>query len=85
MRNPRRIPRILAKLQASWEAHPDLRLGQIVSNAALDKDVFFIEDEVLEASIPEVPQRLNKPGDNPCGEIPLEPRGTCKLQGSEET
>ena len=65
MRNPRRIHRILAKLQAYWEAHPDLRVGQIVSNAAPDKDVFYIEDEVLEANIPKVPRRLNEPGDDP--------------------
>lgn len=73
MRNPRRIPRIMAKLLAYWEANPDLRLGQIVSNAAPGQDVFYIEDDVLEASIPDVPRRLNKPGDNPCGEIPMEP------------
>lgn len=32
MRDPTRIPRILAKLATAWEASPDLRLGQLVEN-----------------------------------------------------
>lgn len=72
MRDPTRIPRILAKLQAYWEANPDVRLGQIVmSLAPTTIDMFYAEDEVLEANIPEVPRRLNKPGG-----IPLEQEKT---------
>ena len=36
MRNPDRIPIILARLQEIWIAHPDLRLGQLLSISGLD-------------------------------------------------
>ena len=57
MRDPTRIPRILRKLQAYWEANPDLRLGQIVMNLTPREDVYNVEDIVLEANIPEVPRK----------------------------
>lgn len=52
MRDPARIDAILRALRAAWEAQPDLRLGQLVSNAAhvggwRDPDVFHAEDDVL--------------------------------------
>lgn len=45
MRDEKRIPQILRELQTYWEAHPDLRLGQILYNVSYPKDVFYIEDE----------------------------------------
>ena len=50
MRDPRRIPGVLEKLRAAWEAAPDLRLGQLVCVLALDAgfgDAFHIEDDSL--------------------------------------
>lgn len=54
MRDPNRIPEVLAALGLYWMNHPDLRLGQIVVNAcggpmtmAEDVDVFNVEDDVL--------------------------------------
>jgi hypothetical protein len=32
MRNPKRIPKVLAKLQKAWELQPDWRLGQLLVN-----------------------------------------------------
>ena len=55
MRDPARIPRILGKLRAYWLTHADLRLGQIVSNAARDLTpggagpAFYMEDDDLDA------------------------------------
>lgn len=49
-RDPDRIDDILEQLEDYWEDHPDLRLGQIVSNIAQKEgvdDPFFIEDEEL--------------------------------------
>ena len=53
VREPSRIPIILEKLRIYWEANPDLRLGQIISNAASMKgvDPFYIEDSVTLAAI----------------------------------
>ena len=47
MRDPKRIPRMLILLWKIWEKHPDLRLGQIVSNVTPgpDPDPFYLEDE----------------------------------------
>jgi uncharacterized protein YihD (DUF1040 family) len=42
MRNPDRIPEVLAGLGAYWEKHPDLRLGQILGNLRID---YYTEDD----------------------------------------
>ena len=48
MRDPERIPNLLARLERVWKAHPDLRLGQLISNTAKDEfTLFYIEDEEL--------------------------------------
>lgn len=47
MRDPKRIPKLLAAIQAYWEKNPDLRLGQLVRNLAGDEDVFYVEDSKL--------------------------------------
>jgi uncharacterized protein YihD (DUF1040 family) len=51
VRNPARIDGILAALKAAWEKCPDLRLGQLVVNAAAPnqpcQEVFHIEDQAL--------------------------------------
>ena len=68
MRDPARIPKVLAALHAFWEKNPDLRLGQIISNLTPNKyhhtieiDKVAREDEhgkreweVVTASIPDV-------------------------------
>lgn len=47
MRDVNRIRPLMERLIAAWERHPDLRLGQIVSNASPGWDSFNIEDEKL--------------------------------------
>lgn len=51
MRDPARIAPMLEALRRAWEKCPDLRLGQIVSNAARQHpawpDVFSVEDDVI--------------------------------------
>jgi len=49
LRDPLRIPKILALLEEYWHRFPDMRLGQIVSNAAneLEMPVYYMEDEEL--------------------------------------
>lgn len=60
MRDPKRIEPTLRALAMYWHAHPDLRLGQIVSNAAtlstefLTPQPFYIEDDMLVAGIVEL-------------------------------
>ena len=44
MRDPKRIPRIINKLEKYWEDNPDYRLGQLVSNIS----GFYTEDDDLE-------------------------------------
>lgn len=54
MRDPARIPRLLALVERIWRRYPDLRLGQIIVNALPDRfenDPFFIEDSDLEAAL----------------------------------
>jgi len=51
-RNPNRIPRIMAKLQALWEEYPDLRLGQLIMNIdGTNKDFWHVEDSEWEKKI----------------------------------
>lgn len=51
MRDPNRIPRVIAALGAAWYANPDLRLGQLVSSAAAlatsTSDPFYVEDDKM--------------------------------------
>jgi hypothetical protein len=47
VRDPERIGPILERLRRVWEMHPDLRLGQIITNARYDRDVYYAEDEAL--------------------------------------
>lgn len=42
MRDPNRIPVIIAALGELWQKNPDLRLGQIISNASIQ---FYTEDD----------------------------------------
>jgi uncharacterized protein YihD (DUF1040 family) len=57
VRDPERIERILKTLKKTWEAEPDLRLGQLIVNSmrSLDlfhmKDLFYVEDEDMEELI----------------------------------
>lgn len=59
MRNPDRIDPIIDLLRAAWHASPDLRLGQLISNAhALApfsaNDLFYAEDVPLAEGIQRV-------------------------------
>lgn len=51
MRDPKRIPYVLADIQRIWEDHPDLRLGQLLYAACYTfpsgPDLFNIEDDEL--------------------------------------
>ena len=53
MRNPKRIEPLLNLIKKIWEKQPDLRLTQLLSNAALssgewsDNDLYHLEDDKL--------------------------------------
>lgn len=50
MRDPARIPRILEALRVEWEKTPDLRLGQLLCNAArvpAPYQLYYVRDEEL--------------------------------------
>jgi len=46
VRNPHRIPYVLAAIGDSWAESPDLRLGQVVANVS-DGDPYQLEDDEL--------------------------------------
>lgn len=53
MRNPKRIPEVVTIISNVWKKYPDLRLGQLLSNALCmgaevdPANLFYIEDEKL--------------------------------------
>jgi uncharacterized protein YihD (DUF1040 family) len=56
MRDPNRIPRVLAKLKLLWHNNPDLRLGQLLLNINAyatggSLDAFNTEDDKMEEVI----------------------------------
>lgn len=52
MRNPKKITRILKKVEKLWKKYPDLRLGQLIMNLAYDNiDPYYMEDKKLETRI----------------------------------
>lgn len=55
MKDPKRINKIIDILKSYWNSHPDLRLGQILSNIASSCgegiDTFYLEDDVLKEKL----------------------------------
>lgn len=47
MRDIERIDNILLEIKTIWEEHPDLRLGQLLSNIISGDNLYYIEDEDL--------------------------------------
>lgn len=46
MRDPKRIPETLNRLQEVWKKFPDLRLGQLIGNVFKDTPgAYYVEDE----------------------------------------
>ena len=50
-RDPARIGPVLEALAEVWRAQPDLRLGQLITIAAGQNDVFNIEEDKLVAGL----------------------------------
>lgn len=62
-RDPRRINRVLLKLESAWNLEPDWRLGQLISNlqGPGPQDVFYPEDEQWEERLDQfISERLEK-------------------------
>ena len=59
MRDPNRIPNVLAVLGRVWYENPDWRLGQVIANAVrqtgrFDCDPFYIEDDEMVEALKEL-------------------------------
>jgi uncharacterized protein YihD (DUF1040 family) len=50
MRDPKRIERILGKIEKIWKKCPDLRLCQLLDYLS-DEDMFYYEDSWLEEKL----------------------------------
>jgi hypothetical protein len=64
MRDPARIDEVLELLRVVWTLEPDLRLGQLVYNAARIRDpalhdVFSIEDSSLQEGLVRYLEQIN--------------------------
>ena len=44
MRDPKRIPKILKRIERLWKKYPDLRLGQLIVNVYGINDIYYKED-----------------------------------------
>ncbi len=51
MREFERIDRITNLINKVWKKYPELRLGQLITNAVRALDIFYIEDEILEEKL----------------------------------
>ena len=47
MRDPSRIDATLEAIEVYWKENPDLRLMQLLLNAATTIDPYYLEDEAL--------------------------------------
>lgn len=49
MRDIKRIPEVVTRLQKVWEKHPDLRLGQLILNieGQCNTPIYYLEDDEL--------------------------------------
>jgi hypothetical protein len=71
MRDPKRIPKIIEKLQKVWEQNPDLRLGQLIVNlvprnrdSMWVSDPFYVEDNEWESSLDSRLEEIKNDGEN---------------------
>jgi hypothetical protein len=51
MRNPDRIDIILNLIEKIWKHYPDLRFGQLIENILYADNIFYTEDDELEAKL----------------------------------
>ena len=68
MRDPERISVVLEQIERLWRAHPDWRLGQLISNLAAWSDptqssVWEIEDDVLVTEIQRHLAQIEQPAE----------------------
>ena len=66
MRDPKRIDRMLKKLEELWKQNPDWRLGQLVFNSAAhagwdNYDVFYCEDDQMERGLEQLKWNQSPP------------------------
>lgn len=56
MRDPKRIRKILSKLEELWNKYPDMRFGQLLINFVYlhEKAIWFEEDDKLLEKIEEM-------------------------------
>jgi hypothetical protein len=47
VRDPERIPLILAAVERRWRQDPDLRLGQLLTNLTVGREIGLVEDGAL--------------------------------------
>lgn len=66
MRDPDRMPRIVAKLERAWKLVPDWRLGQLISNLQGPGtfDAFYIEDNDWEEALDAFIAKQNGAGES---------------------
>lgn len=50
-RDPARIDSVLRELERAWRANADMRLGQLLVNAAGVADPFYVEDDQMLAAL----------------------------------
>lgn len=51
MRDKKRIPKILKLIEKIWKDSPDLRLCQLIQNCFGGFDIYYVEDDKLEAAL----------------------------------
>jgi len=55
MRDPERIPKVLAAIEKVWSKYPDLRLAQLLLNIKHPIEFqYYMEDEILLYALSEV-------------------------------
>lgn len=62
MRDSKRIKKILNDIEELWEENSEWRFGQLLSNIDFynGKDIFYLEDSVLEEKLKEAKARFVK-------------------------
>ncbi|MCK9369520.1 hypothetical protein M0R04_06405 [Candidatus Dojkabacteria bacterium] len=48
MRDPKRIPKIIKRLEKIWKKLPDLRIGQLIENVFRGNGYYYEDDEYIQ-------------------------------------
>ena len=62
MRDPKRIKKVLKRIEEFWNKVPDWRLGQLIVNLNDNNDPYYVEEDMLLRQLDHLEKLYDKAG-----------------------